>query len=150
MSTPDPKNRDAHTAARMPLSPAVAEVASFAQHRVAYTLGPQPPMRMPAEEGGIVITQVESRPDGGLASFNGVWKRQLQASTVRESTLVLQLRCPATDDDDHVDVWLWIARNRRFLLLGHWKNSGPGWPQLAAPLIHAAHHSSSGTMRRIA
>lgn len=150
MSTPDPKNRDAHTAARMPLSPAVAAVASFAQHRVAYTLGPQPPMRMPAEEGGVVITQVESRPDGGLASFNGVWKRQLQASAVRESTLVLQLRRPDTDDDDHVDVWLWIARNRRFLILGHWKNSGPGWPMLAAPLIHAAHHSSSGTMRRIA
>ncbi|GAB3671506.1 hypothetical protein REH65_00160 [Saccharopolyspora sp. ID03-671] len=150
MSTPDPKSRQARTAPRMPQPTAVSEVVSFAQHRVAFTLGPQPPMRMPAEEGGIVITHVESRPDGGLASFSGGWKRQLRAGAVPDSTLVLQLRGPATDDDDHVDVWLWIARNRRFFLLGCWKNSGPGWPQLAAPLIHAAHRPSSGTMRRIA
>ncbi|MBB5157452.1 hypothetical protein [Saccharopolyspora phatthalungensis] len=96
-------------------------------------------MRMPRNTGGIVITSADTDPAHALTGFTGTWNPHLSPGILPTGTVVLQLLPPTGGDDpDLADVWLWITRGGRWLRVGCWKNSGPGWTYRAAPLIHAA------------
>lgn len=116
------------------------ECPAASRARVAWTLGPRPPMRMPGNTGGIVVTRADSDPTGALIGFSGFWSRRLDPDSVGEHAVVVQLFSPArgVDTADRSDVFLWFTQRRRWRLLRGWKNIGPGWPHEAAPLVHAA------------
>lgn len=124
---------------RLNRAPAPPCPSPAARTRLTCTLGPPPPMRMPRNTGGIVITSTDRDPHQALTGFTGAWKPNLSPATLPTGTVVLQLLPPADGDDpDLVDVWLWLTRHGRWLMLSCWKNAGPGWTYRAAPLIHAA------------
>jgi hypothetical protein len=112
--------------------------ATTGSSRFVCVLPGYPPMRMPHATGAILIHSCDLDPAGAVTAFTGTWHAHLAPTDTTDHQLPLQLFAPATDDPDHVDVRLWIARHRRWYPLGRWDAAGPEWPWLAAPVIAAA------------
>lgn len=107
-------------------------------------LGAFPPMRMPRDAGGYLVTQVEIDPSGACAGFTAAWHPRLDPVRTGQGDLVLQLHAPDVADEDEapadqrVAVSLWLAREDRWARMRCWPDAGAGWPQQVAPWIHAA------------
>lgn len=113
-------------------------------------LGAFPPVRMPADRGGYLVTGLDLDPAGGCAGFSAVWQRFLDPANTEDGALVLQLHTPETEDPDEpvaeqrVAVSLWLARTATWRRVRSWPSTGAGWPQQVAPWIHAALLPASG------
>lgn len=107
-------------------------------------LGAFPPVRMPADHGGYLVTEVDVDPAGGCAGFTAVWQSLLDPTSTGDGELVLQLHTPDGEGPDEplaeqrVSVSLWLARDETWRRIRYWPHAGAGWPQQVAPWIHAA------------
>lgn len=114
-----------------------------APRRWSSQLGAFPPMRMPRDTGGYLLTQVDVDPAGGCAGFTAVWHEFLDPTDTGDGDLVLQLHTPDSKDPDEplaeqrVAVSLWLARDDAWQRVRFWPQTGPGWPHQVAPWIHA-------------
>ena len=103
------------------------------------------PMRTPPSSWGLLVTNLETRPDPGtgtggelaLVRMSGYWLHQPPAGRPKTAKQDGQLVvCPRECDmGAGADVTAWLASAGRWHLIGSWPGIGPDWPEHLAPTL---------------
>lgn len=105
--------------------------------------GRYPPMRMPAEQGGVLIDDIVATPTVEVAELSGTWHACLDTVGITDGTLALQLLAPLNQHPDceqqaHVALWIYSSHTNQWALIRRFNHAGPGWLHQIAPWIAAA------------
>ena len=126
---------------------------SSTPHQAAFRCeaGRYPPMRMPAEQGGVLIADIVATPTVEVAELSGTWHARLDTVGITDGALALQLLAPMSqythsEQQAHVALWISSTRTNQWGLIRRWNNAGPGWLHQIAPWIAAA--TAAGRVRQ--